>query len=235
VLDPIGAAAWDIGRDRGATPVTDARTTVVVADDHEPMRALTTQLLVDGGFEVVGEAGDAAGAVGLARRRRPAVCLLDINMPGDGIEAARTIASELPDTCVVMLTVLADDDHLFRALRAGARGYVVKGTAPAAMVEALQGVLVGEPALSPGIAMRILDQFGTSAGASRRVHVPDRGYVQLSPREADVLDLLRQGLSTSAIARRLFISPVTVRSHIAAVLKKLNATDRAEAVRLFEA
>ena len=87
--------------------------------------------------------------------------------------------------------------------------------------------------MSPGLAMRVLEQF--RATESRRVHVPDRGFVELSPREAEVLDLLRQGLSTSLIAQRLFVSPVTVRSHIAAALKKLNASNREEAVRMFDA
>jgi DNA-binding NarL/FixJ family response regulator len=213
--------------------LSDPVATVVLADDHEPMRELVAQILTTDGFRVVGQAGDAAGAIALARRREPDVCLLDISMPGDGIQAARVIAAEVPRTAVVMLTVLVDDDHLFAALRAGARGYVVKGTAPDQLLAALRAVLVGEPALSAGLAMRILEQFSSSE--SRRVHVPERGFVQLSPREAEVLDLLRQGLSTSLIAQRLYISPVTVRSHISTVLKKLNATDREAALRMFEA
>jgi DNA-binding NarL/FixJ family response regulator len=100
------------------------------------------------------------------------------------------------------------------------------------MLTSLCDVLRGEPGLSPGLAMRILEQFqGTE---SRRVHVPNRGFVELSPREAEVLDLLRQGLSTGLVARRLFVSPVTVRSHIASVVKKLNAQNRDEALRMFD-
>jgi DNA-binding CsgD family transcriptional regulator len=117
------------------------------------------------------------------------------------------------------------------ALREGAQGYLLKGTDPDAMVAALRGVLNGEPALSPGLAMRILDEL--RGDTSRRVFVPDRGNVSLTAREAEVLELLRQGLSTAAIGRQLFISPVTVRSHVAAVLKKLKADDRESALSLF--
>jgi DNA-binding NarL/FixJ family response regulator len=214
---------------RTATPAS----TVVLADDHVPMRETVAEILTADGFRVVGQAGDADGAIALARRRRPALCLLDVNMPGDGIRAAGVVSADLPQCAVVMLTVHVDDDHLFDALRAGARGYLVKGTPPDEMLGALRAVLRGEPALSPGLAMRILERF--RASGTRRVHVPDRGFVDLSPREAEVLDLLRQGLQTSVIARRLFVSPVTVRSHVAAVLRKLNAADRAEAIRMFDA
>jgi DNA-binding NarL/FixJ family response regulator len=196
------------------------------------MRETVAEILVRGGFRVVGQAGDASGAIALAKRRRPAICVLDINMPGGGIEAARAITVAVPETAVVMLTVHVDDDHLFDALRAGARGYIVKGSPPDVMLTSLCDVLRGEPGLSPGLAMRILEQFqGTE---SRRVHVPNRGFVELSPREAEVLDLLRQGLSTGLVARRLFVSPVTVRSHIASVVKKLNAQNRDEALRMFD-
>jgi len=213
--------------------LTPDAATVVLADDHVPMRETVAEILVRGGFRVVGQAGDASGAIALAKRRRPAICVLDINMPGGGIEAARAITVAVPETAVVMLTVHVDDDHLFDALRAGARGYIVKGSPPDVMLTSLCDVLRGEPGLSPGLAMRILEQFqGTE---SRRVHVPNRGFVELSPREAEVLDLLRQGLSTGLVARRLFVSPVTVRSHIASVVKKLNAENRDEALRMFDA
>jgi two-component system, NarL family, nitrate/nitrite response regulator NarL len=213
--------------------LTGVAATVVLADDHVPMRETVAVILERSGFNIVGQAGDAPGAIALAKRRKPAVCILDINMPGGGgIEAARTISVMVPETAVVMLTVHVDDDHLFDALRAGARGYIVKGTSPDVMVASLREVLNGEPGLSPGLAMRILEQFrGTE---SRRIHVPDRGFVELSPREAEVLDLLRQGLSTSLVAQRLYVSPVTVRSHIASAVKKLKAADRDDALRMFD-
>jgi DNA-binding NarL/FixJ family response regulator len=207
-------------------------TTVILADDHQPLREAFASILRDAGFNIVGQAGDAAGAIRLARRYQPEVCLLYISKPGDGIEDSRVISTECPQNAVVMVTVLVDDDHLFSALRAGARGYLVKGTNPEVMVKSLQSVLEGEPALSPGLGMRILERFGTSE--SRRVRVPSRGYVQLSPREAEVLDLMRQGLSTCFVAQRLSISAVTVRTHISALCKKLNVADRDELRALFE-
>lgn len=206
--------------------------TVVMADDHAPTRQLVASILRDGGFDVVAEGADAGAAVAAALRLRPDVCLLDINMPGSGIVAAREISAALPQTAIVMLTVARDDDHLFDALRAGACGYLFKGSDPDVLLAALRGALAGEPALSPGLAMRILDQFRQDR--SHRVYVPDRGAVQLSAREAEVLELLREGRTTAQIARQLYIAPVTVRSHVASVLKKLNASDRDEAVRLFD-
>lgn len=213
--------------------MNDRRPTVVVADDHAPTREAVVEILLSGGFDVVAEAGDAAGAIASAEAHDPDVCLLDISMPGNGITAAHAITRARPETSVVMLTVMLDDDHLFDALRAGARGYLVKGTDPDTLVTALRNTLDGEPALSPGIAMRIVEHL--SASGARRVHVRDVGAVRLSPREAEVLDLLRQGLRTSEIARRLFVSQVTVRTHIASILKKLNAADRDEAIRMFDA
>ena len=206
--------------------------TVVMADDHAPTRQLVASILDGGGFEVVAQEADAAAAVVAAKRHRPDVCLLDINMRGSGIDAAREINAALPGTAIVMLTVARDDDHLFDALRAGACGYLFKGSHPDALLAALRGALDGEPALSPGLALRILDAFRQDR--TRRVHVPDRGTVQLSAREAEVLELLREGRSTAQIARQLYIAPVTVRSHVATMLKKLNAADRDEAVRLFD-
>ena len=191
-----------------------------------------TEILASGGFEVVGVGADALEAIALVARHRPDVCILDIHMPGDGIAAARSIASEAPETVVVMLTVATDDDSLFAALRSGAQGYLLKGTDREVMLDMLRSVLRGEPALSPGLAMRILDEF--RCGANRRVFVPNRGNVSLTVREAEVLELLRQGLGTAVIARRLFISAVTVRSHIAAVMRKLDANDRDAALKMFD-
>jgi DNA-binding NarL/FixJ family response regulator len=212
--------------------MTTSRTSVVVVDDHTRIRDLTSTALCGAGFQVVGVGATGAEAVALVKRHRPDLCLLDVHMPGNGIAAARSIASDAPGTVVVMLTVANDDESLFAALREGAQGYLLKGTDPDAMVAALRGVLNGEPALSPGLAMRILDEL--RGDTSRRVFVPDRGNVALTAREAEVLELLRQGLGTAAIGRQLFISPVTVRSHVAAVLKKLKADDRESALSLFE-
>jgi DNA-binding NarL/FixJ family response regulator len=211
---------------------TTSRPTVVIVDDHTRFRDLTAGALCAADFHVVGVGASGAEAIALVKRHRPDLCLLDIHMPGNGIAAARSIASDAPGTVVVMLTVANDDESLFAALREGAQGYLLKGTDPDAMVAALRGVLNGEPALSRGLAMRILDEL--RGDTSRRVFVPERGNVALTAREAEVLELLRQGLSTAAIGRRLFISPATVRSHVAAVLKKLKAANRESALSLFE-
>jgi DNA-binding NarL/FixJ family response regulator len=212
--------------------VTEHRTRVVIADDHARTREQVRGILASGRFDVVGVGADASEAIALVARHRPDVCILDIHMPGDGIAAARSIAAEAPETVVVMLTVATDDDSLFAALRSGAQGYLLKGTDSDVMLEMLRSVLRGEPALSPGLAMRILDEF--RGGANRRVFVPTRGNVSLTVREAEVLELLRQGLGTAAIARRLFISAVTVRSHIAAVMRKLDANDRDAALKMLD-
>jgi DNA-binding NarL/FixJ family response regulator len=205
---------------------------VVIADDHERARSLTRGILEGADFEVLEEAADAAGAVAAVERLRPDVCLLDIRMPGGGIQAAAAIAEKVPDTAVVMVTVARGDQEHFDALRVGARGYILKGTDPATMITALRGVLDGEPALSPGVAMRILDQFRNDR--SRRVHVPGQGDVELSPRESEVLGLMREGLTTAQIARRMHVAPVTVRTHVASLLRKLRVRDRQAALRMFE-
>jgi DNA-binding NarL/FixJ family response regulator len=196
------------------------------------MRAQTRDILERAEFEVLEEASDAAGAIAATERLRPDVCLLDIRMPGGGIHAAAEIAVKAPDTAVVMVTVARGDQELFDALRAGARGYIFKGTDPATMISALRAVLDGEPAFSPGIAMRILDQFRNDR--SRRVHVPGQGDVELSPREAEVLVLMREGQSTAQIARSMHVAPVTVRTHVASLLRKLRVADRESALRMFE-
>ncbi len=206
---------------------------VVIADDHAPTRAGVRASLEHGGFEIAGEAGDATAAVDVARRERPDVCLLDIHMPGSGIAAATRITDELPDTAVVMLTVSRNDDDLFDALRAGASGYLLKDTDPARLPLALRGVLSGEAALPRTLVARLIDEF-RDRGRYRRVPVLGARGAMLTSREWEVLELLREGLSTKEIAERLFLSPATIRSHVAGILRKLRVADRAAAIRLLE-
>jgi DNA-binding NarL/FixJ family response regulator len=186
------------------------------------------------GFEVCAECSDAPGAVAAAERHRPDLCLLDIRMPGNGIEAAARITSRLPQTAVVMLTVSRDDDDLFEALRAGASGYLLKDTTPARLASALRAVLAGEPVLSPGLVARLIQEFRGQDAHRHRFLVKKRGGVQLTPREWEVLGLLRAGLSTAEIAARLSISQVTVRRHVARMLKSLRVSNREAAVRLLD-
>ena len=202
---------------------------VVIADDHPPTRAGVRLSLEVSGFEVCAEAANAAAAVAACTEHHPDVALLDIHMPGNGISAAARISATLPDTAVVMLTVSRDDADLFEALRAGARGYLLKDIDPARLGNALQGVLDGEAALPRNLVSRLMDEFRTRGERPLRAQGP---LATLTSREWETLDLMRQGLSTAEIAERLFVSPVTVRSHIAAILRKLHVTNRRSAIEV---
>jgi DNA-binding NarL/FixJ family response regulator len=207
---------------------------VLIADDHPPTRAdIREALEEDGRFTVVAEASDAPGAVDAALREGPDLCILDVRMPGQGVAAAWEIGARLPDTKVVMLTVSADDLDLFAALRAGAAGYLLKSTDPARLPHALQDVLEGRAAMPRALVARLMDEF-RDLGARRRSIITNTGAPQLTSREWQVLDLLRQKLSTAEIARRLVVSQATVRTHVASILRKLDVPDREAAVRLFE-
>jgi DNA-binding NarL/FixJ family response regulator len=207
---------------------------VLVADDHAPTREdVRAAVEADPRFEVVALAGDAAGAVQAALRERPDVALLDMWMPGSGAAAAWEITARLPGTRAVMLTVSSSDDDLFAALRAGVSGYLLKDMPFDAIGDELADVLGGRVALPPELVARLVEEFRDSA-PRRRALLGSREGPQLTSREWQVLDLLRQGLTTGDIARRLFVSPATVRSHVAAVLRKLRVRDREAAIKLFE-
>jgi DNA-binding NarL/FixJ family response regulator len=208
------------------------RPRVLVADDHPPTRAGVRRVLEQDGFVVCAEEADAAGAVEAALRERPDVCLLDVRMPGGGgVAAAAEIARRLPETRLVMLTVSRDDDDLFDALRAGASGYLLKDIERSKLPEALRSVLDGEAQLPANLVARVLDEFRGRV-TRQRVLLERRPAVDLRPREWEVLELLRDGLTTAEIAARLFIAEVTVRSHVSAILRKLRVPDREAAVRL---
>jgi DNA-binding NarL/FixJ family response regulator len=215
------------------TELQDGSIRVLVADDHPPTREGIRAVLEQAGIAVCAEASDAAAAVEAARRERPDVCLLDVHMPGSGISAAATISSELSDTAVVMLTAADNEDDLFDAVGAGAAGYLLKDTAPERLPYAVRGVTEGEAALSRKLTARVLDEFRGRA-QRRRLQVPHRHGVDLTTREWEVLELMRQELSTAEIAKRLFVSPVTVRTHIAALLRKLDVPDRKAAIQLLD-
>lgn len=209
-----------------------ARTRVLIADDHAPTRGDLREVLEeDGRFEVCAEAADAPAAVDAAVRERPDLCILDIRMPGRGVAAAWEIAARLPETKVVMLTVSEDDADLFAALRAGASGYLLKGIDPARLPHALQDVIDGQSAIPRALVGRLVGEF-RDRGPRRRSLVGEE-TAQLTSREWQVLDLLRQELTTAEIARRLVLSQATVRSHVAAILRKLDVPDRAAAIELF--
>lgn len=205
---------------------------VLIADDHPPTRAGVRYTLESAGLEVCAETSDAPSAVAAALKERPDICLLDIHMPGSGIVAAREITNALPETRVVMLTVSRDDEDLFEALRAGAAGYLLKDMDPDRVPHALEGVLAGEAALPRTLLVRVMDEFRDRG--RRRLRIPGRRGAELTEREWEVLQLLREGMSTAEIAERLYVSAATVRSHVAAIIKKLKVPDRAAAIKLLE-
>ena len=209
------------------------RLTVLVADDHAPTRAGVRDALGDDGFTVVAEAAGADAAVELALRERPDVCLLDVHMPGGGIAAAARITENLPESAVVMLTVSRDDEDLFAALRAGAAGYLLKDMDPARLAPALRGVVAGEAAVPRTLVARVVEEFRSS---ERRPSLPlvRRRGARLTPRESEVIELLRERLTTAEIAHRLGLSAVTVRRHISSILAKLQVPDRRAMHRLLE-
>jgi DNA-binding NarL/FixJ family response regulator len=210
----------------------DDRLSVVIADDHAPIRAAIRGALEAEGFEVVGEAASADTAVALATTHEPNVCLLDIHMPGSGIAAAARITTALPQTTVVMLTYSRADEDLFDSLRAGARGYLLKDMNPDRVGAALRGVLDGEAALPRALVARVLDEFRSTS--KRKLVFRQRRSAALTDREWETMALLRDGLTTEEVAERLFISPATVRVHVSSVVKKLQATDRAQALRMLD-
>jgi DNA-binding NarL/FixJ family response regulator len=155
-------------------------------------------------------------------------------MPGGGVAAAWEISARLPDTKIVMLTVSSDDKDLFAALRAGASGYLLKDIAPDRLADALEAVLSGESALPGSLVAKLVAEFRDRGPRRRTLVAPETEGVQLTSREWQVLELMRQGMTTAQMARRLVVSPATVRSHVAAILRKLRVPDREAALRLFK-
>jgi DNA-binding NarL/FixJ family response regulator len=203
--------------------------TVLVAAGNPRVRAQARRHLDGRGFQVVAEAADAAGAVAMAMASRPDVALLSVRMPGGGIRAAASIAIAVPDTAVVMYSDSTGDDDLFDALKAGARGYLWDDMDPARLPLALKGVLAGEAAVPRELVARLMEEFRLR-DRPRRLRLQGGHEVELTPREWDVLELLRQGLGTAEISALLYISKVTVRTHISAILRKLGVTTRDEAI-----
>ena len=206
---------------------------VLIGDDHPSTRTGIRRALEGHGFSVCAEESDAEGAIAAAVRDRPDVCILDVQLPGGGIRAARRIGRRVPESAIVMLTEAHSDEDLFDALLAGASGYLPKEMEPERLPDALRGVLDGETALPRALVTKVLEEFRVREGRRRQLTVKGR-RLQLSSREWEVLQHLRDGRSTSEIAERLFVSPVTVRSHVAAILRKLGVADRAAALTLLD-
>jgi DNA-binding NarL/FixJ family response regulator len=200
---------------------------VVVVDDHqlfrEGVRALLDSL---DGIEVIGEAASGSEALALAERSLPDVVLMDVQMPDmTGLEATRRLLAAHPSVGVVIVTMFDDDETVFAAMRAGARGYVLKGAGQADLARAIEAVARGEAIYGPGVAGRILQFFRAS-----RSDLPVDAFPDLTDREREVLDQIAAGKGNAAIARRLGITEKTVKNHVSNIYSKLHVADRAQAM-----
>ncbi len=207
--------------------MTEEPTRIVLADDHPVFRdGLSGTVEAEPDLEVVGIAADGAEAVAAAAETQPDVVVMDLNMPRlSGIEATRSIVTTSPHIAVLVLTMVEDDDSVFAAVRAGARGYLLKGAAPEDIVRAVRSVSRGEAVFGPGVAERMLGYFAQGGGRPRTTVFPE-----LTDREREILELIADGVRNADIARRLFISPKTVRNHISNIFSKLQVADRADAI-----
>jgi DNA-binding NarL/FixJ family response regulator len=205
--------------------------TVLLADDHVATRTGVRTILEAAGMRIVADVGTGPDAVASALKHHPDVCLLDVRMPGGGIQAAAEIAEQLPDVAIVMLAAEASDEDLLQALRVGARGYLLKDADPDRLPDTLNGLLQGEAAIPRRLVMRVIDELH-SRERRRRIPLLKAGAEQLTAREWEVLDLLSKELPTKEVARRLEISAVTVRRHLSAVMAKLGVDNRAAVLDL---
>ena len=201
---------------------------VLIADDHPLYRDGMRGLLdSETGTEVVGEASSGEEAIERAETLQPDVILMDIKMPGiNGIEATREILNASPQVGVLMVTMFEDNDSLFAAMRAGARGYLLKDSRGEEVAHAIRAVAGGEAIFGPGIARRLINYFSALDPSS----APPRAFPELTDREEEILTLVARGHSNQEIAQQLFLSIKTVRNHISHIFLKLQVADRAQAV-----
>jgi len=206
--------------------VTAATARVVVVDDHPVFRIGMAALLRSmDGIEVVGQASDLAEALAVTAEHRPEVVVMDLDLGTDsGVEATREIVRAHPEVGVLVVTMLGDDDSLFASIRAGARGYLLKGAAPAEVERAVRSVANGEMLLGPQVAQRAASYL---SGAKTRGGVV---FPELTDREREVVDLVARGYDNATIARRLVLSSKTVRNYVYGVLAKLDLDDRAQLI-----
>lgn len=214
---------------------------VLLVDDQALVRSgFRAILTADGDIEVVGEAEDGDGAVSAVATLDPDVVCMDVQMPGvDGLEATRRIVGAGARAAVLVLTTFDSDDYLFRALDAGASGFLLKTARPQQLLEAVRVLASGEALLSPAVTRRVIERFsgaghegpggtaGTPPPAARQVHA---GFAELTDREAEVLGLVARGLSNAEIASELVVGEATVKTHVSSVLLKLEVRDRVQAV-----
>jgi len=202
---------------------------VLVADDDAAHRRAVREALETHGFVVVGEAGDATTATGAATRLRPDICLIELELPEEGLRAIGRIARASPKTLIVVLSRSQRSEDVVAAFTYGASGYLLKGIDGERLASTLRGAFAGDPPVSRSLVPHLVDEI--RRGSVRRLTLPG-GPVTLTPREWEVGELLRGGRSTSEIAERLGVSPVTVRRHVGLLLHKLGVQSRKEAVEL---
>ncbi len=212
--------------DATATPPAAEPLRILIVDDHATFRAgLRALLATDERLRVVAEASTGAGAITAVASSAPDVVLMDVHMPGvDGVEATRHIVDAAPHVAIVVLTMHDDDGTVFAALRAGARGYLLKGAPRAELLRAIHAAAAGEALFGPAIARRMMAYFGRPA--------PGAGapFPELSAREREILELVAAGRSNADIAGSLGVAPKTVRNHVSTIFSKLQVRDRAEAI-----
>jgi DNA-binding NarL/FixJ family response regulator len=204
---------------------------VLIVDDQALVRAGFRMILeAEQDIEVVGEAADGREAVAEARRLRPDVVLMDVRMPDvDGIEATRRlVGDDGTDAKVVMLTTFDMDEYVYDALRAGASGFLLKDVPPEQLVAGIRAVASGDALLAPSVTRRVIEEFVRRPPDSVRTAPPE--LAELTARELEVLELIARGLSNGEIAKELFVSATTVKTHVAHVLMKLKLRDRVQAV-----
>jgi len=197
---------------------------VLVADDHPLFRAGLRSTLELAGFELVGEVESGAAAVDEAARLAPHLVVMDIHMPElNGIDATRAIVAARPETGVLVLTMFEDDESVFAAMRAGARGYLLKGADQGEVLRAAESVARGEAIFGPAIARRVIEFMSHPPAKSQP-------FPELTAREREVLELIAQGMSNARIAERFVLSQKTVRNHVSNILTKLRVADRSQAI-----
>jgi len=202
---------------------------VLIADDDAPFRAITREALEQDGLIVVAQTDNASSAISAATRLHPDICLIEIDLPGDGANAIARIAKASPTTHIVVLSRSDKAEDVVTAFARGASGYLLKGLTGERLATTLRAAYLGEPALSRSLVPYLVDEV--RRGSVRRLALPT-GPVSLTPREWEVGQMLRDGLSTADMAERLGVSPVTVRRHVGLLLRKLGARNRKSAVEM---
>lgn len=206
---------------------------IALIEDEELVRTSVRQILDEHRFLVIAEAGSARAGAEAVRREQPEICLVDIGLPdAGGIELVRQLSAELPETAFVILSASDRHEDLIGSIRAGAVGYLLKGMDPSRLAHALRGVVEGEAAIPRPLMAALVKELQTQG--RRKTVIGLRSRIDLTRREWEVLELLCDGFDTREIAGQLSVSPVTVRRHVAEVVRKLGAKDRAEAVALVE-